>query len=442
MINPQKILRENAQRSNEIHRRFLELRKATLEGVESLLKLQLTAARPFQSRIEPAPRASTPYLFDAYQLSEFATGSLTNCFGPEFEVYSGRRFPRIPNGELALISRVLAIHGEKFQLDRPASIVSEYDVPREAWFITENSYPEMPYSIYMEIALQACGFLSSYLGTATVCPDQDFFFRNLDGQGRLLAKVDPRGKTITSKARLQSTLVSGGTIIQRFDFELECERQVMFQGNSIFGYFSPEAMSKQAGLDGGKKTQPLYYQADGKLSEGSLIVLNDPANIDKYYQGKPGQANYHLAKGRLNLLDRVFLSLNGGRHDSGYIYASTQVDPQDWFYSCHFFQDPVMPGSLGIEAILQAMQVYALHFNLGNGLHSPHFSLTNGSSMTWRYRGQIVPSNSLMQIEAQITRVSRSQDQVTVETDASLWADDVRIYEVKGASLRLVPEGG
>jgi len=442
MINPQKILRENAQRGNEIHRRFLELRKTTLEGVESLLKLQLTAARSFQTRIGPAPKASTTYLFDAYHLAEFATGSLANCFGPEFEVYSGRRCPRIPNGELALISRVLAIHGEKCQFDRPASIVSEYDVPCDAWFITENSYPEMPYSIYMEIALQPCGFLSAYLGTPTVYPDQDFFFRNLDGQGRLLAKVDPRGKTITTKARLQSTLVNGATIIQRFDFELECEGQVLFQGNSIFGYFSPEAMSKQAGLDGGKKTQPLCCQANGKLPEGALIDLNDPANVARYYQGKTERPNYHLAQGRLNLLDRVFLSQNGGRHGSGYLYAGTQVDPQDWFYRCHFFQDPVMPGSLGIEAILQAMQVYALHFDLGNGLRSPHFSLSNGSSMTWRYRGQIVPSNCLMQIEAHITRVDRSSDQVTVETDASLWADDVRIYEVKGASLRLVPEGG
>jgi 3-hydroxymyristoyl/3-hydroxydecanoyl-(acyl carrier protein) dehydratase len=100
-----------------------------------------------------------------------------------------------------------------------------------------------------------------------------------------------------------------------------------------------------------------------------------------------------------------------------------------------------MPGSFGIEAILQAMQVYALHFDLGKGIRSPHFSLSQGS-MTWRYRGQIVPSNGLMQIEAHITRVGHLSDQVTIETDASLWADDMRIYEVKGASFRLVPVGG
>jgi 3-hydroxymyristoyl/3-hydroxydecanoyl-(acyl carrier protein) dehydratase len=441
MIDPQKILRENAQRLHEIHRRFLELRRTTLEGVESLLKLQLAAVNPFQARQVPAAKPRPAPLFGEYQLSEFATGSMANCFGPEYEAYTGKRHPRIPNSELALISRVLEIQGEKCQFDRPSSIVSEYDVPADAWFTAENSSPEMPYSICMEIALQPCGFLSAYLGTPTVCPNQEFFFRNLDGQGRLLGKLDTRGKTITSRARLLSTLVSGATIIQRFDFELECESQVFFQGSSVFGYFSPEAMVKQAGLDGGRRTQPLYCQASDRLVDGALIDLNDPANA-ALYQGKPEQPNYRLPQGRLNLLDRVFLSAQGGRHGSGYIYAGAQVDPKDWFYRCHFFQDPVMPGSLGIEAILQALQAFVLHFDLGKGLRSPAFSLPSSGSMTWRYRGQIVPSNRLMQLEAHITHVNRSEEQVTVEADASLWADDVRIYEVKGASLCLAPAAG
>jgi 3-hydroxymyristoyl/3-hydroxydecanoyl-(acyl carrier protein) dehydratase len=442
MIDPQRILRENSRNQHEIHRRFLELRKTSLEGVESLLKLQLAAASPFPRRVDSPPKTHSTPLFNSYQLSEFATGSLSNCFGAEYEAYTSRRFPRIPNGELALISRVLSIHGEKCQFDRPASIVSEYDVPADAWFFRENNNSEMPYSICMEIALQPCGFLSAYLGTPTICPDQEFFFRNLDGQGRLQAKIDTRGKTITAQARLHSTLVSGSTIIQRFDFDLECEGQVFYQGNSVFGYFSPEAMLKQAGLDGGRKTQPLYCQGNEKLPDEVFIDLTEPTNVARFYQAKPERHNYHLAQSRLNLLGRVFLSRNGGRHGSGYIYARTQVDPQDWFYRCHFFQDPVMPGSLGIEAILQALQTYALHFDLGKEFQSPTFGhLSGGAAMNWRYRGQIVPSNHLMQIEAHITHIDHSQKQITIEADASLWADDVRIYEVKGASIGLMPEG-
>ena len=443
MINSQKILREHAQNLNEIHRRFLEMRKTTLEGVEALMELQLAAVLPMQSQNDATPKPPTPSLFNEYHLAEFATGAVTNCFGPEYQVLVGRRFPRIPNGDLALISRVLAIHGEKCQFDRPASIVSEYDVPADAWYFSENNSPEMPYSVCLEIALQPCGFLSAYLGTPTLYPNQEFFFRNLDGQGTRLAKVDTRGKTITARARLESTLASGTTIIQRFTFEIECEGQILFQGNSVFGYFSPEAMLKQAGLDNGRKTQPLYLQGKERTGEGTVIDLTDPAQFGRYYQAQPGQPEYHLAQGRLNLIDQVFLSRQGGRHAAGYIYAVTQIDPADWFYRCHFFQDPVMPGSLGIEAILQALQVYALHFDLGEAIQSPAFSLpSGGATMDWRYRGQIVPSNQRMQIEAHITHIDEAQGQVKIVADASLWADDVRIYEVKEAAIYLGPVGG
>jgi 3-hydroxymyristoyl/3-hydroxydecanoyl-(acyl carrier protein) dehydratase len=29
------------------------------------------------------------------------------------------------------------------------------------------------------------------------------------------------------------------------------------------------------------------------------------------------------------------------------------VDPSFWFFKAHFFQDPVWPGSLGLESFLQ-----------------------------------------------------------------------------------------
>jgi 3-hydroxymyristoyl/3-hydroxydecanoyl-(acyl carrier protein) dehydratase len=32
------------------------------------------------------------------------------------------------------------------------------------------------------------------------------------------------------------------------------------------------------------------------------------------------------------------------------------VDPAEWFFKAHFFQDPVQPGSLGIEALIQLLQ--------------------------------------------------------------------------------------
>jgi hypothetical protein len=44
------------------------------------------------------------------------------------------------------------------------------------------------------------------------------------------------------------------------------------------------------------------------------------------------------------------------------------VDPGEWFFKAHFFQDPVMPGSLGIEALCQLLQWYMAERGIGADL--------------------------------------------------------------------------
>ena len=98
-----------------------------------------------------------------------------------------------------------------------------------------------------------------------------------------------------------------------------------------------------------------------------------------------------------------------------------------------------MPGSLGVEAILEAMQVYALANDLGHGLRSPRFGMAAGETpMLWRYRGQITQQHKLMELEVHIQRVEREAGQVTIRGDASLWVDRLRIYEVKNAAVAIL----
>ena len=35
------------------------------------------------------------------------------------------------------------------------------------------------------------------------------------------------------------------------------------------------------------------------------------------------------------------------------------VDPEFWFFKAHFYQDPVWPGSLGLESFLQLLKYAA-----------------------------------------------------------------------------------
>jgi len=237
--------------------------------------------------------------------------------------------------------------------------------------------------------------------------------------------MDVRGKTLLTHARLLSTIASDNTIIQKFDFELSCEGTPVFKGQSVFGFFPPEVMAKQAGLDGGKNRPPVY---ESGAYAGEWINLTNPAN----FTAMPGQPHYRLSGDQLGFLDRIFIPEDAKQFP---IYAQRNNEPNAWFYACHFFQDPVMPGSLGVEAIIQAMQTYALRAGLGKPFNSPHFELQPSVLFQWKYRGQILPTHQRMKLEVIPTRVEELPDRVILTANASLWADSVRIYEVSNAAI-------
>jgi 3-hydroxymyristoyl/3-hydroxydecanoyl-(acyl carrier protein) dehydratase len=428
------ILGENAKNAGRLHSGFLRTRQEGLEQTAMLIQMQAEASGGKQMTDVTPLDSLKPMLYTREQLEEFGTGDLVKCLGPEFTVYKGQRTPRIPNGDLLMMSRVLSASGKRSHPEAGDEIIVEYDVSEEAWYLQDNNYPFIPYSILMEIVLQPCGLLSAHLGTPLMFPEQDYYFRNLDGEARILNILDLRGKTVTAHASLHKTMVSGKQIIQKFDFQLSVAGEPIFVGNSVFGFFPPEAMANQIGRDGGQETVPLFEQTGrGSSASKSIVIANST-----YYLPKIGRPYYHLPEGKLSLLREVFIDPEGGRNQKGYIYANKPIDPLDWFYTCHFFEDPVMPGSLGVEAILEAMQVFALQQDLGRELQNPRFDLVPDQTMDWKYRGQILQKTKMMKLEVHLTRIERFASEVRVMGEASLWADRIRIYELKNVGIRLV----
>ncbi|MGK5094211.1 PfaB family protein [Deltaproteobacteria bacterium TL4] len=405
--------------------------------------VQMVEMRPGTKTQRPEKNLQVPEkepLFSKYHLEQFATGSIAACFGPEFAVYDERQPPRTPNGDLQLTDRVWEVKGQRHEFKKPASVVAEYEVPADVWFFKENSHPSlMPYSLLMEIALQPCGFISAYVGTTLIYPDTDFYFRNLDGQGHLLKEMDLRGKTITIFAQLNSTVASGSTIIQSFEFHLSHQGERFYEGTAVFGYFIKEMLVNQLGLDGGKCLPPWHIAE--QIPEPSIITLdlkNKPDAIQKrYFEGTPDKPYYHLARPQLNFLDEVKIVENGGKKQKGYIFASKTVDVHDWFFPFHFHQDPVMPGSLGVEGIMQAMQVFALHQDLGARFRSPKFHQNLGT-IKWKYRGQIIPANKVMTLDVSITQIEETPEKVSLTANANLYKDGLRIYEITDLVVCLV----
>lgn len=368
-----------------------------------------------------------PAIFTSEAINEFAKGSIKACFGPEYAIYDNRRAPRIPNTDLLFVSRVVEVNATRIVTKVNSSMTMEYDVPADMWFYKENSYPYTPYSVLMEMALQPCGFLSAFMGPTLPMPDIDFYFRNLDGHGTLHREVDLRGRTLTNRVVLLSSTILQGIIIQKYSFDMILDGQSFYTGESTFGYFTLQAFANQTGLDRGQPPLKWFEANPG------APLLTVPGNRQR---PPKGEAFLELPpQGKLAFVDDAQISLDGGKHGLGYVYARSRVSVDDWFFACHFHQDPVMPGSLGLEAITQAIQMYAIEVGLGAGFVQPHFANAEGQTMVWKYRGQVLRDSEQITVEVNIVAVERTPDRVTVKADASLWKGTLRLYEFKNVTL-------
>jgi 3-hydroxymyristoyl/3-hydroxydecanoyl-(acyl carrier protein) dehydratase len=107
--------------------------------------------------------------------------------------------------------------------------------------------------------------------------------------------------------------------------------------------------------------------------------------------------------------------------------AERDVAPGDWYFRAHFFQDPVQPGSLGVEAMVRLLA------HLTGGTPVPVLA---HRPLMWKYRGQVTPRDRRVVIEVEIVE----RDGPIVAADAWLWVGDTRIYEVNGLAVRAAEE--
>lgn len=96
-----------------------------------------------------------------------------------------------------------------------------------------------------------------------------------------------------------------------------------------------------------------------------------------------------------------------------------------------------MPGSLGVEAILQAMRLFVIEQNLADGMERPHFAMATDVEMAWKYRGQILRHDKELQFDVHIKEVRREADRLLVIADADLSKPGLRIYELTDVAIEV-----
>ncbi|HSO20028.1 MAG TPA: hypothetical protein VLT88_11240, partial [Desulfosarcina sp.] len=280
-------------------------------------------------------------LYDYDKILAFSAGNPSEAFGEPYRVFdSERKIARLPRPPFQFLDRIVDVSGAPFRLEQGARCVAEYDVPADAWYFDAERSQQMPFSVLLETGLQPCGWLAAYLGSA-LTSEVDLRFRNLDGNAVQHRPVMSDAGTLTTRVVITRISSSGGMIIQGYDFEISDSCGPVYSGDTLFGFFSAESLAQQVGIRDARPYQP------------------SPAETARAEQfDYPSAAPF--PKAQLRMVDRIDLFVkDGGPHGLGVIRGSKPVDPEEWFFKAHFYQDPVWPGSLGLESFLQLLTIVA-----------------------------------------------------------------------------------
>ena len=358
---------------------------------------------------------------DQHALLVCANGQPAHAFGKMFESFDQEgQSPRLPQDPYHAMSRVISVSEAPGERKSGTVIVSEYDPPEDAWYFTDSSNGTMPWAFLLEVALQPCGWLASYSGFTL---SGRTFFRNLDGEGALKREIRPGDGPLRVEATMTRSSTIGPMTIVFFDVEVRlASGEDVFTFTTSFGFFPGEALANQAGL---------------KATEAEKVIM---AIAPEKVRGVRGGAK--LPRGQMQMIDGLdYYDPKGGEAGLGIARGSQEIDPNAWYFKAHFFQDPVQPGSLGIDAMAQVMASIARLKGLGKSYTAPRTEmLATGRNVKWTCRGQVTPEKKHVSTLVEITAIEEDEHGVTLTADGSLWADGMKIYTAPGLSIRIVDD--
>jgi len=378
-------------------------------------------------------------LFSKESILAFAQGNPSEAFGDNYKIFDKeRQIARLPRPPYFFMDRVLKADHPQWEMKPGGWIETQYDIPEDAWYFNANRTRTLPFCILLEIALQPCGWLAAYAGSALES-DERLHFRNLGGKATLIHPLSNDCGTLTIRTRMTDVSKAGSMIIQDFEIEVLKAGNAVYKGTTNFGFFTRQALSNQIGI---RNSEFDKYSLSKKNIDLSLDLNLEKAKTYHFKHDAPltpedknCDPNNGMPSTALRMIDTIeVLSFDAGLYKKGYIKAIKTIDPSEWFFNAHFYQDPVCPGSLGIESFLQIIRFFLLKkFDIPANEYETQ--MAPGQPHEWIYRGQIIPSNKRIEVHAHIKDITYENNNYSVTADGALTVDGVCIYEMKDFSL-------
>jgi 3-hydroxyacyl-[acyl-carrier protein] dehydratase/trans-2-decenoyl-[acyl-carrier protein] isomerase len=145
-----------------------------------------------------------------------------------------------------------------------------------------------------------------------------------------------------------------------------------------------------------------------------------------------GPGNAQLPLPPMLMMDRITsITEDGGPHSKGQLVGELDINPDMWFFRCHFEGDPVMPGCLGLDALWQ-MLGFCLAWlgSPGKGR-----ALSVGEV---KFSDMVVPTVERVQYVVDVKRIIQRKFALAI-ADGELKADGKTIFTASDLRVGLFP---
>lgn len=365
---------------------------------------------------------------DYEALLSCAWGKPSDAFGKMFTKYDGAlKCPRLPGPPYHFMSTIVEVDVEPGSAKEGGTLISTFDVDPEAWYFEEGQ-GHMPFAVIVEALLQPCGWFASYLNFFKDT-EGDVAFRNLDGEDCILHKpIGPDMGTLRLTTKLTRAAKAAGTSIVFFEVTCEDDEGVVMTLTTDFGFFSPKVLEAQKGLP---MTDEMRARRDEPSPTPAISLVDGGGELAHLPS---------MASGKMRMLDEVTgFWPEAGESGLGRIRTYQRIHFDSWYFKAHFYEDPVQPGSLGLEALVQSARALMHLKGWLDDIEDPVWEHPIVDfPLAWKYRGQVVPRNDEVVTEVEALDVDVVEgESVTVKVFGTQWVDGLRIYEVPSFAIRV-----
>lgn len=363
---------------------------------------------PAHRKPGPAPLARVAArgpAFDRDAIERGTTGKVSDLFGPLFEAQDGYtrqvRLPAPPLLLVDLITGIDAVPGEQAK----GRIWTETDIDGDAWYMHGLRMRPGP----LIEAGQADLSLISYMG-ADLQNRDDRVYRLLGCEFTFQNGPMPQaGDTLSYQIEITRHANLGE--VRLFFFQYDCQigdRLLLSVRDGQAGFFTDEELQQSKGILWSPEAAepptpnpvpfvPKTASTKRSFSPADLKALREGDTFACFGAGfefsAPHSRPCGLPGGKLALIDAISaFDPEGGPWGRGYLKAYQTIESDAWFYAGHFHNDPCMPGTLMVEAALQALEIYAGAVGLTLHRDGYVFEPVGGAPARFDCRGQITPA--------------------------------------------------